>query len=722
MTFTAGREQKIHVLDFEVANLIAAGEVVDRPASVIKELVENSIDSGATVITVEIRRGGIAYMRVSDNGCGIGFDDLPTAILRHATSKIKDAGDLDKIGTLGFRGEALAAIASVSRLRIISRPKDEELGGLLHAIGGEIIEHNETGCSAGTTVIVEELFANVPARHKFLKKDNAEAAAVATVVERIALSRPDISFRFISNGEMKLRTEGNGDLAGAIYSVLGRDFQTRTIKVEYKNAGLTVSGFIGMPDTARANRSGEIFFINGRLVRSKTAGAAVEQAYSTYIPGDRFPACVLSLEIAPDTVDVNVHPAKLEVKFSNEKLVFETFYYAVRPALERYMTREELPLGDKTDDANREYMRRAAAAASSFVPVGDRKRKPKTITIDTGNDNVIVGGTNPHMRTEIDFSQSRGGHESDIRLVRAIADAMPANPDTPASGSTQSRTSENPPAQRQNEPAHGSNQGIAPESPSGSDQGHTKSASGSDQGLTPESHAAPAQILAPDSTAAPTHETAVDGQTAPAAFTTAPGERVSVPVPEYTILGEAWDCYVIVLLGEKIILIDKHAAHERILFEQLRRAMREDPASSASQLLLVPVTVRLTETEAANVADFADDIRAAGFDFTLDGTTAYVTAVPSGFTAAMTVPMFETFGSELSTSARDARDEVFERALYRAACKAAVKGGKVYDSAHIKWICDELFRLPDIKYCPHGRPVALEISHAQLDRRFGRTE
>ena len=637
-------DNRIHVLDFEVANLIAAGEVVDRPASVIKELTENAIDSGATVITIEIQRGGITYMRVTDNGCGIAFDDLPTAILRHATSKIRSASDLDRIGTLGFRGEALAAIASVSKLRIISRPKDSPLGGLLSAVGGEIVEHTETGCSAGTNVIVEELFANVPARRKFLKKDTSEAAAIITVVERIALSRPDISFRLICNGEMKLRTEGNGDLHGAIYSILGRDFHSRTIRVEHENAGLKIEGYIGMPDTARANRNGEIFFINGRYIRSKTAGAALEQAYNTYIPDDRFPACVLSLTIPPDSVDVNVHPAKLEVKFSNEKLVFETFYYAVRPALEEHMTRGTLHVTDEGDgkaetvksdlDA---YMRRASAVASSFAPIRGSEPAPRTIRLDTGADIPRIGSA------EVRRAPYLG--------LRSGMSAASYEPDTAPS--------------------------VLPD-------------------LPPQRTSEPAKI--PQK------------------------EDNTPPRPEYTILGEAWDCYVIVMYENKLVLIDKHAAHERILFEQMRRNMRRDPSASASQLLLVPVSVTLTESEASSVSEYEDDIRGAGFEFTLDGRTATVTAVPSGFTPDMTTAIFETFGSELRTSAVDARDEVFERALYTSACKAAIKGGRSYDIGHIRWICDELFRLPDIKYCPHGRPVALELTHSQLDRHFRRTE
>lgn len=676
-------ENRIHILDFEVANLIAAGEVVDRPASVIKELTENAIDSGATVITVEIKHGGITYMRVTDNGCGISFDDLPTAILRHATSKISTAADLDRIGTLGFRGEALAAIASVSKLRIISRPATAELGGLLCAVGGEIVEHTETGCSAGTNVIVEELFANVPARRKFLKKDSSEAAAIITVVERIALSRPDISFRLICNGEMKLRTEGNGDLLGAIYSVLGRDFHSRTIHVDYENSGLRVTGYIGMPDTARANRNGEIFFINGRYIRSKTAGAALEGAYNTYIPDDRFPACVLSLSLSPDTVDVNVHPSKLEVKFSNEKLVFETFYYAVRPALVEHMTRNTLKVTDGDDDdggtprsSADNYLRRASATAASFVPIRTGEPAPRTIKINTASDEGVIFGGVSERKTSDELNTSMSGSSSDP-------------------GSFTARLPEIPPAVRQRE-----SELLAPERRT---DAYVESAASSEENTPPEASALPM-----------TEKNRV-------AFSS-DNDRVTAPIPKYTILGEAWDCYVIVMVENKLVLIDKHAAHERILFEQMRRNMRLDPSVSSSQLLLVPIRVTLTQDEAASISEYADDIRSAGFDFTLDGTTSSVTAVPSGFTADMIPAMFETFGSELRTSAADARDEIFERALYTSACKAAIKGGRRYGTEHIRWICDELFRLPDIKYCPHGRPVALELTHSQLDRHFRRTE
>lgn len=650
-------KKKIQVLDFDVANLIAAGEVVDRPASVIKELLENAIDAGATVITTEIQHGGVTYMRVTDNGCGIDFEDLPTAILRHATSKIRSASDLDAIMTLGFRGEALAAIASVSKMRIISRPRDAELGGILAAEGGEIVEYSETGCSVGTNVIIEELFENVPARRKFLKKDSSETAAVCTVVERVALSHPDISFRLITDGVMRLRTEGNGDLKGAIYSVLGRQFCTRTIPIEAKNSGVTVSGYIGMPDTARANRNGQIFFINGRYIRSKTAQAAVEQAFNTFTPPDRFPSCVISIEIAPETVDVNVHPAKLEVKFSNEKLIFESIYYAVRPVLERELTRSEITLNEKKESpAVTEYQRRAEKTVNAFVPVRDGSPAPKTVPINltyqtsdtSAAEKPVLGGVKPK---EYSYAYELRGTETD-KIDTAVPQPQSSQRDTPAIKTENSDVT------------------------------------------NPEEF----PVKLPKETEAP------------------------LAVPDYRIIGEAFNCYVIVELDGKLILIDKHAAHERILYERLRRNMRERSARAESQMLMVPVRVKLTSDEAAVISEYSEDIRSAGFDFEQDGTEISVTALPHNFTADSVSEIFQVFADGLRTSVGEARDMIFERTLYTCACKAAIKGGRIYGQEHIKWLCDELFRLPNIKYCPHGRPVALELSHASIDRHFKRIQ
>ena len=335
---------KINVLDFEIANLIAAGEVVERPSSVLKELIENSIDSGATEIVAEIKRGGVALIRVSDNGCGIEKEDLPIAIKRHATSKIRERSDLESITTLGFRGEALAAISSVCQMTIITKPKSKEVGHMLTAEAGKVTEICEVGAADGTTVVVENLFYNVPARRKFLKKDSTEAMNVAALVERVALSCPNVSIQLLVDGEQRFKTAGDGDVLNTVYSVFGKDFASKLIAADGTANGVRVHGYIGRSDNVRKNRNLQNVFINGRYVKSLTAMAAIEKAYTSYIAPECFPSCVLFIDMKSSEVDVNVHPAKLEVKFSDERAVFEAIYYTVKSALEKSEYRPEIEL------------------------------------------------------------------------------------------------------------------------------------------------------------------------------------------------------------------------------------------------------------------------------------------------------------------------------------------------------------------------------------------
>ena len=355
---------KINVLSTQIANLIAAGEVVDRPASVVKELVENSIDAHAKHIIIEIKNGGVSYIRVSDDGVGIAAEDMPLALKRHATSKIEKAADLNAIFTLGFRGEALAAISSVSKVRIISKTQEAQNGTMLYADSGEIIEISDAGCPLGTTITVEELFASVPARRKFLKKDSTEAAAVCASAEKIALSHPEVAFKLISDGNVKIETAGDGKLDHAIYSIIGKDFAKKILPVKCHGDGVEVYGYIGRSDNVKPTRNFQNFFINHRYVKSRTAMAALEQAFSSYIAPEKFPCCVLFIDIDPSAVDVNVHPAKLEVKFSNEKLIFDTVYYAVRNTIEKNTERPDLILKSPPNTHQ--------SHVNAFVPVLDK--------------------------------------------------------------------------------------------------------------------------------------------------------------------------------------------------------------------------------------------------------------------------------------------------------------------------------------------------------------
>ncbi len=640
---------KINLLGFDVANLIAAGEVVDRPSSVIKELVENSIDAGATSLTIEVKNGGKTFMRITDNGCGIDYDELPVAILRHATSKIKDASDLETIMTLGFRGEALAAISSVSKVRIMSKTKESELGGLLECHGGEVLSHMRTGCADGTTIIVEDLFYNVPARKKFLKQDRSETGTITATVEKIALSKPDISFRYIVDGETKFVTSGDGVLQNTIYALLGRDLAKSTIRVQRKENGISVEGFISSPEFARANRNLENFYINSRYVKSKTMGAALEQAYLSYIPADKYPFCVLNLEIDPSQVDVNVHPSKLEVKFSNENIVFSAVYYAVRGALATSVARPELYDEPKKDPT---------LVSRTPFPVTDREApKPERIMFDSKGSVGVL-----RQNQTLDYTQDTQNVTRPSGASVTYEVAIPQNEEK----------------REEQEPE------IKP------------------QGVSFDESAsfAPSPII----------EQPVASRS---------DEKIIVP--DYKIIGEAFNSYVIVELGEIIYLIDKHAAHERIIFEDLKKKTKE--ASPSSQILMLPIEVYLTADEIATLSDWQTEIRKTGFNFEINGSKVSILEIPTGIEQNACADMLITFVTRLMTGqgdAQGAKDEIFEKALYQASCKAAIKAGRIYDMVHIKWICDRVLTLDNIRYCPHGRPVAFEITKHFLEKQFER--
>lgn len=680
---------KINVLSFAVANLIAAGEVVDRPASVIKELLENAIDAGATRVTVEIQRGGITFMRVADNGCGIAKEDLPVAIRRHATSKIKDAADLDGIATLGFRGEALAAIASVSDLRIITRTPDAPFGTKLEAVAGEVVDITEQGCPVGTTVIVENLFGNVPARRKFLKKDVSEAIAVSTYVEKIALSRPNIAIRLIIDGNMKLDTAGDGELKSAMYAVFGRDFVTRMLPVSTKGEGVSVEGFISRPDHVRPKRNYENFFINGRYVNCRTAAAALEQAYVSFCPPERFPCCVLNITVHPEAVDVNVHPAKLEVKFSNERPVFEAVYTAVRTALEANEVRPELKLAQTA----------TLSAQNAFVPIEEGRREglaARQITIDHTPTPKAAEPTFSRMSAAEYAKKYTGGTQGGAPLYVAHPKPVTAAGHTVAAAPSPGET---PPVD------------VTP----------IPLSTLLKKPLTPPVTAA----QAPGGEAAPSLHAEPAGETqtaaAPVAESPQPPIVLDMPRPVWRIIGEAFRAYVIVECDDKLLLIDKHAAHERVLFEELRKklATRED----ATQILLLPLTLSLSREDAALLESFRPEIEAVGFAFTVGDHTVSVSEIPEGLTPAEAGELLLGLPETLAGGTGDAklsRDILFEKALYQGACKAAIKAGRDYPPEYVKWLVEKLMQLPDITVCPHGRPVAMVLSHANIDRQFKR--
>ena len=689
----------IQVLPFEVANLIAAGEVVDRPASAIKEMMENAIDAGARHITVEIQNGGVTLMRVTDDGCGMSAEDLPMAIRRHATSKIRVAEDLDGIATLGFRGEALAAISSVSDMRIISKRREDATGSVLEVVGGALVGVREYGGRDGTTVIVENLFGNVPARRKFLKRDATEAMAVAANVERVALSHPEIAVRFISDGVPKLETAGDGQLKSAIWAVFGKEFATRLIPLDEEYDGVRITGFVGRSDNVKANRNGQNFFINNRFVRSRTAQAALEQAFVSYIPPDKYPCCVMNIGLNPARVDVNVHPAKLEVKFSNEKPVFEAVYYAVRGALEQNTTRPDLtvptrsilPGGGKVSEATR------PVEIERPESLGRRQ-----ITMDTPQKP-------PQTRMTAEEYRRDYLHEPPATTTRSVVSPVVAP--TPAA-------TPKPAPQSQPTPK------LAEPTPREKYEAEMQYLFGN----APKAPAAPT----PAPTPAPAPVPELEPDVVPVAPAPAPAPE---PEPEaiaaqpalkpYHLVGEVFHSYLLVEMGDTMLLIDKHAAHERIIFEELKARMKaagKDRGMDA-QLLLLPIEVMLMSEEVGLLEEYRAELEAVGFTYSCLRNTVRVESIPSGVAPSAVPEMIATVAEHLRGDVNNAtltRDIFFEKALYQASCKAAIKAGRDYPAEQLGLLVDKLMALPDITVGPHGRPVAMEMKKRNIDRQFER--
>lgn len=693
----------INVLDPQVANLIAAGEVVDRPASVIKELLENAIDAGAKTVTVEIKRGGITFMRVTDDGCGMSRDDVPVCIRRHATSKIRNEGDLDGIMTLGFRGEALAAIGSVSTLRIMTKQRESTMGTVLTCSGGEIREIIESGCPSGTTIIVEELFANVPARRKFLKKDTSEALACAAVIEKIALSRPDLSIKFISDGVVKFATSGDNNLQSCIYAVLGRDFAKKLVQVHGLTGGIEVIGYVGTPENIRANRNYQNFFINGRYVKSRTAMAALEQAFNSYIPSEKFPVCVLELKIHPALVDVNVHPAKLEVKFSNEQAVFDAVYSAVRTSLESKLPRPEFSLKTK-DEVRRE------STASSFIPIKD---SPSDVTEGKGTQITL---TDMEKRSQAVSDRHLYSVSSEDELPPHLrytqkteepkTSSLPFSVDTTVDGSISQPPIKETPIDVQK-----------------TESRDTVTVEFDDSAFAVPKAPTIAPVVPKTEEKAPEikQDTPEKPQYSVSNIPRPSATAELKEIPPYKYLGEAFNSYVMIELDGVLIMIDKHAAHERILFEDMKAGLKN---GADSQILMVPLTTSLSNEELDAAQSYKAEISAMGYEFSLENDRdVQITAIPSCISSDGAVALFVTVCGQLAsgTGTLDvARSIFFEQALYQASCKAAIKAGRVYDEAFIKWVCDRVVTDPAIRFCPHGRPVAFELSRDEIEHRFKR--
>ena len=657
----------IQMLDIEVANLIAAGEVVDRPSSVVKELLENAIDAGADTVTLEIRAGGIGMIRVTDNGCGMSEEDLPTAIKRHATSKIRSAEDLAHIGTLGFRGEALAAIAAVSDLHIISKRKEDEYGHVLTASDGRVLGIEEVGCADGTVMLIENLFARIPARRKFLKKDATEAQAIAAVAEKIAMSHPEISFTFINQDQVKFKTQGDGVLLHTLHALLGKEISSRLIAIEGGSLGVRVHGFIGRSDAARGNRNAQNFFLNGRYIKSRTVMAALERAFVSYVAPEKFPIAAIFITIDPSSVDVNVHPTKLEIKFSDEKLIFESVYYAVRAALEENTSRPSLTFAEE---------------------------KPRVTEKDGANEEKKPPFSIPQiLRAEPIAKPSALSPDDSLRILE-LAKQFEALEKQPIKAE---------PIQKVSAPDLGKPkpfyEKVADTALPFLEKPVFLKEEKKEEGARSFSDLLPTQA---------------EGEK----------EEPAHALPFYRILGVLFRCYIILEVGEEqkeCLVIDQHAAHERILFEDMKKKRSK---SCASQELLVPLSVRLTAEEYGAACEHREVFQSIGFSFR-EGSdnTLILTAIPSAISPRDAESLTVSMASELAEGTGNpmlTADIRSERALYQLACKAAIKGGRTYDEADIDWLCRQVLTMPDVTVCPHGRPIAFKLKKEELDRRFNR--
>ncbi len=653
---------KIKVLPKEIAELIAAGEVVERPASVIKELMENAIDAGSSSVTVEIKNGGITYIRVTDNGCGISREDIRNAFISHATSKISTRDDLYAIGTLGFRGEALASIAAVSNVEVLTRTTEEETGTRYCISAGEETLVDDAGCPLGTTIVVRDLFFNTPARMKFLKKDVSEANAVAGIVDKIALSNPDVSIRFIREGKSALFTSGSGDLKTAAYEIFGKDFADGLIEADYSFESVKISGLVSKPTKSRPNRNMQFFFVNGRLVKSGTASAALSEAYKNSIMVGKFPYCVLNITTAPGLVDVNVHPAKIEVRFANERTVFSAVYYAAKNALEH---RDEAPKVTIPRTAQTEL----------FEPV-----RPKT-------EQMRLPEKQPDFWNRMSSSEYRSAQQPEKPTYQQPA----AREDiiTVASPDKKPETADSEPSTIQ----------------------HFLDAQ---RAKKEESAVIEADIRPELSAEAATLPDEKPEETARALDTAVDEKPAELPV---TVIGEAFKTYIIVQQGESIFLVDKHAAHERMLFNELVK----NDSKRSTQMLLTPITVTLSKEEYSSVLDNLDMLMQAGFAVEDFGySVVIVRECPMEISADEVADVVAELAGYLVENRQKLISEKKEWLFSLMACKAAIKGGMYTTEYERELFIKRLFASPEIRYCPHGRPVMIEITRRELEKNFGR--
>lgn len=627
---------KILQLSSHVANLIAAGEVVERPASVAKELLENAVDAGATQITIEIRDGGMTFLRVTDNGCGMEHDDARTAFSRHATSKLRNAEDLAAISTMGFRGEALAAIASVSRIDIMTKTTGSLVGTSLHLEAGNITEDNEIGCPDGTTIIIRDLFFNTPARMKFMKSDTVEGSRITSAVQLQALAHPEIAFRFIRDGKEVLSTAGTNDLSAAIYCIYGRE-AADMIALDSKWDNYTLSGYICKPTSARPSRNLQTFFVNNRPIKSRLLVAALEEAYRNQIMVGKFPSCVLHLTVPANVVDVNVHPAKTEVKFLNEKAVFDCVHYGVLGALNKTPDRPQV----------------------QFKPMPPAPDRPSPV-VEAKKDNFFRTMTTEEFKT---FS--------------TVLERAPQPKQAPAVATI---------AAIERSASVGLRESV----------------------FVPQADTTPVKAAVPSPTVSEPEEILEQSQ-------------ISIPMPEiapWRVVGELYHSYILVEQGDEAFLIDKHAAHERILFDKLMANQEQ----ITSQSLLTPIPCKMSPDYIAALLTNTAMLETLGFVIEEFGdNTILLRQVPMDLDTISAEDAIEQIACDLLNGRQESPDTVRSEVLHTVACKAAIKAGWHTSDAELNHLVSQVMAREDLKYCPHGRPICITLSKKQLEKQFKRS-
>lgn len=708
---------KVRILDKEVSELIAAGEVIERPSSVIKELVENSIDSGATAITVEIQHGGATYLRITDNGCGMSYEDVPIAFVRHATSKISEKDDLARIMTLGFRGEALASICAVSRCECLTKRREDPYGSRYVIEGAEEKLHEQTGCPDGTTIIVRNIFYNVPARLKFLKKDQYEGNAISSIVSKIAVSHPEISFRFIRDNKQELFTPGDNRLYSAVYSVFGKEFAASMLPVNYSMGGIEINGYTVRPVWGRKNRTMQHFYVNGRYVKSLTCMSSIEEAYRNCIMEHKFPACVLFLEIPPGIVDVNVHPAKIEVRFSDDKAIYDAIYFAVRNAILAEERTHKLNIPQHTpterDYAVSEFENKGGEQASFKQPV-QAAPVPEQTEHKITPARVITQDTAPRRR-EIEQIKNEPLFEHKVTVDEVPRDFIPGKAAAPDDANLSEQAIDEAVSRLEeswkvksapNEPETKPEPIKEPQKPEKTDLSeHLQASDEKDDedisALTPE----------------PEHQFKYIDKNAFTARAPVPDKKEPEKEVWFRLIGEAFKNYAIAETENSIILIDKHAAHERIRFERLRQG-KED---LTAQILLEPVRLRLDHAEYDAIASRTELCADLGFLIEAEEPPyIIIKGIPTMLDEKDCTDLVTELAENLSRHAHDPLPEILDDMYHSMACKGAIKANEDTSEEELIFLFKEVLSDDRIKYCPHGRPIMFELTKSDIEKQFRR--